>query len=127
MTQRPRLQLIAPVQIRLLTNVEINFEQFKKGDVVTIEEHQADDLIDAKKAEDVGESEQVDSVNRFTVVTPTKAETKAADTTSSKLAAAAQADAKQASATATTAKAATPAVDAKTVDLTGTTGSEVKS
>lgn len=114
MTQRPRLQLIAPVQIRLLADVEIYFEQFKKGDIVTVEEHQADDLVDANKAEDVDPAEGLESVNRFTVAKPSKAETKAADTTSAKLAEAAAKPAQAAK------PAAAPAADAKVVDVSGT-------
>lgn len=69
MSQRPRLQLIAPVQIRLTKPLEYNLEQFKKGDVITVEEFQADALVNEQKhAEFVKASEKLESINRFSTV-----------------------------------------------------------
>lgn len=78
---QPRLQLIAPTQVRLLGNVDVNRDSFKKNDIVTIEKHDADYLIERKLAEKVAASEKLESVNRFTVVEakPTKAEQRQAE------------------------------------------------
>jgi NMD protein affecting ribosome stability and mRNA decay len=65
MRQRPHLQLIAPQQIRLLKPVEVNLEPFQKGDIVTIEEHDAERLIESKHAEKIKASDDLESVNRF--------------------------------------------------------------
>lgn len=65
---QPRLQLIAPTQIRVLGNVSIDRESFKKNDIVTVEKHDADYLIERKKAEKVAASEGLMSTNRFEMV-----------------------------------------------------------
>jgi len=64
----PRLQLIAPAQVRLLGNTSVGLDDFKKGDIVTIEKHHADLEVKAKRAEHVAESEGLESVNRFEVI-----------------------------------------------------------
>ena len=78
---QPRLQLIAPTQVRLLGNVDVNRDSFKKNDIVTIEKHDADYLIERKLAEKVNASEKLESVNRFVQAEakPTKTEQKAAE------------------------------------------------
>lgn len=78
---QPRLQLIAPTQIRVLGNVSLDRDQYKKNDIVTLEKHDAEYLIERKKAEKVPASEKLESINRFEVVEPkvTKAEQKQAD------------------------------------------------
>lgn len=71
MQLRPRLQLIAPYQIRLVKGRTIGFDEFKKDDVVTIEKAHADNLIEKGLATSVKESEGVESVNRWEQVKAT--------------------------------------------------------
>ena len=63
-----RLQLIAPTQIRLLGTVSLDRDEFKKGSVVTVEQHDASYLIERKLAEKVSPGEKAESVNAFEVV-----------------------------------------------------------
>lgn len=78
---QPRLQLIAPTQIRLLEAVNLDRDSFAKNDIVTVEKHDAEYLISRKKAEKVAAGDKLESVNRFEVVElkVTKAEQKQAD------------------------------------------------
>lgn len=64
---KPRLQLIAPIQVRMLEdNIQIDRNVYNSGDVVHLEDHDAKYLIDRGRAEAVAKSEKVDSVNSWT-------------------------------------------------------------
>ncbi len=76
---QPRLQLIAPTQIRLLAAVSVDREEFKKDSVVSVEAHDARYLIDRKLAEKLQPGEKVESANRFDVVLAGKPDAKTAD------------------------------------------------
>jgi hypothetical protein len=65
MQNLPRLQLIAPKQIRLLSAQTVGLEPFKKGDVITVEEFHAETMIEKGFAETVKDSEKLDSINRW--------------------------------------------------------------
>lgn len=65
--QQPRMKLTSPTQVRVLKSLEVNLDRFEKGDVITIEDHLVDRLLDKGYIEELGEKEVVESINRFSV------------------------------------------------------------
>lgn len=62
------LQLIAPTQVRLKTPVEINFQEYKPDQIVTLEKHTALALVRGGKAEPAsGPTDPSRSSNFYTV------------------------------------------------------------
>lgn len=68
MQQTPRLQLTSIAQVRLLGNVSVGLENFKKGDVVSVSNEDATALVSSKRAERVASSENLESVNRVELI-----------------------------------------------------------
>lgn len=62
------LQLIAPTQVKLKTPVEINFQEYMPGQIVTLEKHTALALVRGGKAEPAsGPTDPSRSYNSYTV------------------------------------------------------------